>query len=753
MKPSRGLRSGLRAPLVLIGLSIVGAQSAGCGGTADDAIIGFPDGGGDGEDAGGQERATGQEAGGEGGGAGGDAAKGDEGGQGEGDGEAEGAGADASADAGADASAGAGADAGADAGAGADASADAGADAGADASAGADAGADAAPIVDGGPSMDTGADVSGGDAGEDAATNWDARAEGGGGEDAADGSSGEDATVGPDAGPQPDAGSDGGTSSGAGPDSGSGGEAGCTCTTSVAHATSTCSAPCAFVCDANYVRNVGACVPPATRPIGPLTGNAVSTRTPTLTWALPTGFTSAHLDVCMDRACTTVLQSEDVTGTSATLGSKLPVGMNYWRLTTLDGTSPTLLVSATWQFAVSGTRSAPVMRSWPQFADIEGDGYADFVLLTSTTVQELQGSTMGIQSVIESSWAPSGGASLFQGGDVNGDGMSDVVAMDSDGIEVLLGSANGFPTAPSYSVSAPNGAVVGTVVGDVDGDGYADLVGLSYVSGTVGVFEFNGSRNGFAQTPEVTFDLPTGATSTAANTPPGAMGDINGDGYADVLITDAGYGGSVGRVWIYLGGANGLPSSPSYTLHAPAGATGFGFNGNYVNGPSVGGTVTTDVDADGYPDLFVQALGTTVYEYAGSSSGYPAAPSVTMSFSSDWEFAGGGDVDGDGYGDVIFATNSATEVFQGSTTGLPATPSQTLSVGNISGVSGNDPQGVRVVALLGDVNGDALSDFAVSVLLAGASPVINLPAVYEGSGAIPQAPAFVYAGENATQIW
>jgi hypothetical protein len=121
-------------------------------------------------------------------------------------------------------------------------------------------------------------------------------------------------------------------------------------------------------------------------------------------------------------------------------------------------------------------------------------------------------------------------------------------------------------------------------------------------------------------------------------------------------------------------------------------------------------------------------------------------------------FAGGGDVDGDGYGDILFAdsdpndSDGRVDVYQGSSSGLPATPSQTLYATGVPGATSNGQvgnQGDRWIGLLGDVNGDTLSDFAVGVFVPGTG---SIPAVYQGSNAISQTPAFVCTG-SAYQFW
>jgi hypothetical protein len=555
--------------------------------------------------------------------------------------------------------------------------------------------------------------------------------------------------------------------------SSSGGDAATDATVGSTGGEAGCDGACPLTCGENYIADpdAGACIAPASRPIGPLSGSAVSTTTPTLRWTVPPGFTSARVDVCADPPCNHVVWSQDVAGTNVIVGTALTPGMNYWRLTTIDtsvdGGAPTPLVSPTWQFAVLGAHSAPFTRAWPEFADIEGDGYADFIgFFGGTVLEELRGSSTGVANVVTSSWQPATDPDLLQGGDVNGDGLSDIVVIDSEGIELLFGGPDGFPNPPGpRTTPAPSGSFSrgAAVVGDVNGDGYADLVGFTYVGGAAGLYEFNGSPAGFAQTPDVAFDLPSGASIRASETAPGVMGDVNGDGYADVLVTDPDFG-SNGGAWVFLGSSAGLSATPAYTLVAPTGATNFGDNGDFVNGPWVGGTVTTDVNGDGYPEVFISAGLQGVYMYAGSSTGYQAPPSASILAGSAtgigdiWGFAGGGDINGDGYGDLVLADDGyasgygQVDVFLGGPSGLPATPSQTLLSSNIAGYADAGGGGsVQSIALLGDVNGDARSDFVVNDYFD--TSIYGLGALYLGSSNISQTPAFSYTESSETQNW
>ncbi len=90
-------------------------------------------------------------------------------------------------------------------------------------------------------------------------------------------------------------------------------------------------------------------------------------------------------------------------------------------------------------------------------------------------------------------------------------------------------------------------------------------------------------------------------------------GDVNGDGYADVIVGAPEYDNGVtneGRAYVYLGDASGLATSPAWTAESRQAGSYFG------------GCVATagDVNGDGYADVIVGASG---YDNGQSSPKFP----------------------------------------------------------------------------------------------------------------------------------
>ena len=405
------------------------------------------------------------------------------------------------------------------------------------------------------------------------------------------------------------------------------------------------------------------------------------------------------------------------------------------------------------------------------------------------------------------------GFSVSSAGDVNGDGYDDLIVgarfadpdRESDAGEtyVVYGGASAPGTNGVLDLSALNGAngftltgvdpgdrsgVSVSSAGDVNGDGYDDLIigadgasrsdpneegsGETYVvyggasaPGTETddgrkVFDLSAldGTNGFALTGIERFDVSGFSVSSA--------GDVNGDGYDDLIIGADGAnrvdpnGEGSGETYVVYGGSSAPGTDGVLVLSALDGTNGFTLSGIDPDDES-GRSVSSagDVNGDGYDDLIIGAYGAdpngergtgeTYVVYGGASapgtdgvlalSGLDGKSGFTLTGIdrgdvSGYSVSSAGDVNGDGYDDLIIgareanpngARSGATYVIYGGasapgTDGVLALSALDDTNGfTLNGIDPNDESGASVSSA-GDVNGDGYDDLIIGA--AGAGP-------------------------------
>lgn len=237
--------------------------------------------------------------------------------------------------------------------------------------------------------------------------------------------------------------------------------------------------------------------------------------------------------------------------------------------------------------------------------DINGDGLND-VGVTSLTVHPWRfaeiyfGDTFSLFNadvhIPEGPFGSSGPEAIYGLGDINGDGFDDV-SIRWFGFEwrIYLGDPAGVRNnaVPDLTFAPNNGQPVFSVrgVGDVNDDGYDDFVVYRTVFGVGLQLQLHlGSAS-----PDVTSDLTLPSVSGASIGVAG--GDVNGDGYSDICVTDP--VASPGAGSIYFGGMT------------PDGATDVNLVGP-SSGPFGSSLCVLDVDGDTIADLIVGAPNATV---------------------------------------------------------------------------------------------------------------------------------------------
>ncbi len=175
-------------------------------------------------------------------------------------------------------------------------------------------------------------------------------------------------------------------------------------------------------------------------------------------------------------------------------------------------------------------------------ADLNGDGRADLVTtnLEDGTVTVLLGDPSGLHPAPGSPFACGKKPFGVAIGDLNGDGRPDLAVVNwvgqptdatCDALNVLLGDGKGGFTPMRGSPFATGRAPATVAIGDVNGDGVADVVVANYAGGNITVFL---GENG---------TLRNAATLATGQFPCGvAVGDLNGDGKADIVVANEGDG-------------------------------------------------------------------------------------------------------------------------------------------------------------------------------------------------------------------
>jgi FG-GAP-like repeat/FG-GAP repeat len=344
---------------------------------------------------------------------------------------------------------------------------------------------------------------------------------------------------------------------------------------------------------------------------------------------------------------------------------------------------------------------------------VNGDGFADLVVATSAesliAVYVFPGGAAGLAATpMTALFLPNVDAtnlSVASAGDVNGDGYADLVVSalstdlsSSSQAYVYLGGPSGLAMTPATTITfgdstATTATAVVTSAGDVNGDGFGDLVASYFIddaSGfTAGGYVYLGSKTGIATAPSTKLAgvfLSTDGGGGSFNSSISGAGDVNGDGYADIIAAacDTDF-----CAWVYLGTSTGIDPKPAATITPASGGVGSLASAGDVNGDGYGDVAVEEVTPQGAAFLAV---------YLGSASGLATTPASTPTepesmvdgFGFGGSFGSAGDVNGDGFADLVAGApdgvpgdasvnlTGSAYIYLGSASGLAATAGSTL---------------------------------------------------------------------------
>ncbi|MBK9402909.1 MAG: FG-GAP repeat protein [Ignavibacteria bacterium] len=309
------------------------------------------------------------------------------------------------------------------------------------------------------------------------------------------------------------------------------------------------------------------------------------------------------------------------------------------------------------------------------------------------------------------------GMSVSNAGDVNRDGYSDVI-VGAPGWGGMIGKSRIFFGGPYMDniadviLSGDAGEIFGypgSSAGDVNGDGFDDVV--IGASGNIvdRVYIYYGGFN-MDNIPDKIFEVNDVNINFGRSV--SSAGDVNGDGYSDVIVGGTGKynSGVVGRSYIYFGGLD-MDNLADIIM------TGEMQDKYFGNSVSTAG----DVNMDGYSDVIVgdfeyNGVGRAYIYYGGYNMNNTADVIMTGELQDSY-FGGSistaGDINNDGYSDVIVGSvgyNNLTGrayVFYGGVN-MNNVPDIILTGDSINYEFGSS------VSKAGDINGDGFSDIIVS---------------------------------------
>jgi len=317
--------------------------------------------------------------------------------------------------------------------------------------------------------------------------------------------------------------------------------------------------------------------------------------------------------------------------------------------------------------------------------DMNNDGYDDIAVEANGVdkVYVYSGKTLEIMYTIDVDlFNINGSPNVSMGGDVNNDGFDDLIvgtpSAPNGGVNIYSGSSGTLMRTLEGGEDGPNLGNAVDYAGDVNNDGYDDIIALDDITK---VMVFSG-KNG-----AVLYEFYNTIPHDLWGIMVGGLGDVNNDGYDDFFFSDAGSIMSQMYGWLYvISGENGD------TLYVFSGENDGDVLGWKAFGPG-------DIDGDGCDDILASAmqkttlfsgatgeimhtfpdrarhffdvgdvdkdgtidLGISFDESGGQKSRVYSGSTFAEIFEAVGEIAAGGDLDQDGYTEILLRLPAVAE--------------------------------------------------------------------------------------------
>ncbi len=334
-------------------------------------------------------------------------------------------------------------------------------------------------------------------------------------------------------------------------------------------------------------------------------------------------------------------------------------------------------------------------------ADVNGDGKIDIVVTNydAADITILTGNGDGTVNVPDTGYAVGGDFPYYPAivADFNGDGKADIVQIDDAySYAYLQGYGDGtFRAAVDYYSAINDGSwpeAVTVAAGDFNGDGFTDFAVGNCCSSSTGITIFLSRGDGSLQH-GVSYGPEGNSNGNMLNV---AVADFNGDGKLDVAAVDS----ANGLVQIFNGVGDG-----TFTV----GSSYFTEEGN----ASPWGIVTGDFNHDQHTDIaVVNEDGPSVAVLLNDGSGGFSV--VTYALSTTGFAIAAGDINGDGYLDLLVPLNNGTggvAVLLGNSDNTGTFKAET----DVALVNGSATYRNPAYITVADLNGDGKLDFAVTI--------------------------------------